>query len=223
MNSSAPAVFAADFDLLIGGVQLAVADVLADGAGEQVRSLQHDADAGLDVVHGQVGVIHPADADGAVLGFVEAAQQVDDGGLAAAGWSNQRDHLTRFHVQREIAEDGLILLVVEIHMIEFDLGEDRIRRLGDWLVLHIRDGVDEREDAFRRGDGVLHFGIHPRHILDRPHHKGDVGNEGLDAADGDPSQRGLIAAVPDDGTQRDAADDLHHRQKEGRQPGCPVG
>jgi hypothetical protein len=48
MKSCAPAICAASFHLFVGGVQPAVADVLADGAGEQVRRLQHHANAGLD-------------------------------------------------------------------------------------------------------------------------------------------------------------------------------
>jgi hypothetical protein len=70
------------------------------------------------------------------------------------------------------------------------------RRTGP--VGHFGHGVEQREDALGGGDGVLNFGEDARQVLDRPHHKGDVGDKGLDAADGHAAVLRLQAAVPDD-------------------------
>ena len=70
---------------------------------------------------------------------------------------------------------------------------------------------------------MLHFGIHARQVLDRPHHEGEVRDEGLDAADGHQAERDLHAAIANDETQRDGGDDLHGGQEERREPGCAVG
>ena len=53
------------------------------------------------------------------------------------------------------------------------------------IVDDLRLGVDQREDALAGGDGLLHLGVDAGHLLDREEHEDDVGDEGLDAADGD--------------------------------------
>ena len=60
------------------------------------------------------------------LGFVEAAQQVDDGGLAAAGRADQGDGLARLHPEGEVGQDRFAVLVVEVDMVEFDLALQRL-------------------------------------------------------------------------------------------------
>ena len=70
---------------------------------------------------------------------------------------------------------------------------------------------------------MLHLGVDTRQVLDRPHHEGQVGDEGMDAADGEAADVALHPAVPDDGTQGKGGDDLHGRQEERRKPGGPVG
>ncbi len=70
---------------------------------------------------------------------------------------------------------------------------------------------------------MLHFGVDAGQVLDRPEHKRDVGDKRLDAADRHAAQLGLQAAVPDDATHGHRADELYRRQKQGREPGRPVG
>ena len=143
--------------------------------------------------------------------------------LAAAGGAHQGDGFARPHPQREVAQHRLVLVVKEFDVIELDLtlqaaGVDGVRP-----VHHLGHGVDQREHALARGDGVLHISIHARHVLDGPEHEGDIGHEGLDAADGDEPGAGLQPAKPGNAAQRHGADDLHRRQEQGRQPGGVVG
>ena len=209
-------------DLLIGGLQPPVADVLADGAREQVRRLQHHADARLDGFQRQVGVVVPADHDAPALGLVKAAQQVDDGGLAAAGGTHQGDGLAGLDVQVEVLDDRHFILVPEMHMLKDDIAADGARVDGVGLVLDLGRGIDQGEDALGRSQRALHFGEHARQVLDGPHHEGHVGKKGLDAADADAFKIGLRAAVPDDAADGEGGDDLHDRQEERAQPGGAV-
>jgi hypothetical protein len=72
-------------------------------------------------------------------------------------------------------------------------------------VVDLGRGIDQFEDALRRGDRVLHFGVDARQVLHRPHHEGQVRDERVDTADGQQPALGLDAAVPDDRAQRERA------------------
>ena len=61
--------------------------------------------------------------------LVEAAEQVDDRGLAAAGRADQGDHLPGLDPQREVRQDRLAVLVVEVDVLELDL----LQQAGDRL------------------------------------------------------------------------------------------
>ena len=71
----------------------AVADVLADRAGEQPRVLQHHARAGAHVAATQVGDVLAVEQDAAAVELVEPHDEVDEGGLAGAGRADDRDRL----------------------------------------------------------------------------------------------------------------------------------
>ena len=69
-------------DLVAGGVGPAVGDVLGDRAVEQERLLQHDADVAAVFFHGKGADVDAVDQDRAFGHVVEAADQVDQRGLA---------------------------------------------------------------------------------------------------------------------------------------------
>ena len=99
-------------------VQLAVADVLLDRSGEEVRILKHNAQGVtqirlLDLV--DVDVVVP---DLAVGHIVEPVDQVGDGGLAGAGGSDEGDLLTRLRIQRQVMEHHVVRRVSEGHVVE---------------------------------------------------------------------------------------------------------
>ena len=121
-----------------------------------------------------VGVVLPADADAPALRLVEAAEQVDDGRLAAAGRTTSAIVSPRRNLQGEVGQHRLACLVVEVHVVELDVAADGARVDRARPVDDLRHGVDQREDALGRGDGMLHVGVDARQVLDRPHHEGDV-------------------------------------------------
>ena len=97
--------------LLVGGVQLAVADVVANGAVEQPRVLQHHAEQAAQIVAREIADVRAADLDAARLHVLEAHEQLDPGGLAGARGADQRDGLAFRHLGREVIYNMLISLV----------------------------------------------------------------------------------------------------------------
>ena len=82
-------------DVLVGGVRTAIADIVCNGAGEQVGVLQHHAQRAaqgrlLDVLHVDAVV-----GDGALLHVVKPVDKVGDGGLTRAGGAYKSDLLPR--------------------------------------------------------------------------------------------------------------------------------
>ncbi len=178
--------------------------------------------ARLDGVEGQLQVVPPAEPYGASLGLVEPAQEVDDGRLAPSRGPDERDGLPLADVEAEVAEHGLSLLVVEVHVIELDVagevrGGPRGVRVGP--VADLGHRVDEGEGALRGGNGLLHVGVYPREVLDGPHHEGHVAEECLDPADADEPPPRLQPAEPDDRPDGQCADDLHDGQEQRGEPG----
>ena len=187
-----------------------------------MRRLQHHADARLDAVQREVAVVVPADAQDARLRLVEPADQVHDGGLAAAGRPDQRDRLPALDVQAEVGQHRLVGLVVEVHVVELDVAADGARIERAVLIGDVGLGVHQREDALGRGDGVLQLRVDARQVLDRPQHEGDVAEERRDRADRHPADPGAQPGVEHDRAHRERADELHRRQEQRRQPGRPV-
>ena len=93
MKSWQKARRAASRDLLVGGGEVAVGDVLADRAGEEVRGLEDDAQLGLEPVEAAAAIVDAVQEDLAASRLVEAAEEADEGGLAAAGGADQGDRL----------------------------------------------------------------------------------------------------------------------------------
>ena len=119
-------------DLFVRGSQLAVANIITDRAGEQVRGLQNHADPGLDQVQGIIFVIVSPDKNLSALGLEEAAHQVDDRRFPTAGGPNQGDRFSTLNMQVEVLQHGLLFFIIEVDIVEDDItlygaGIDRAR------------------------------------------------------------------------------------------------
>ena len=104
--------------LLVGGIQLAEADVVGDGAAEEVRVLQHDAQAAAQGLLRDVPHVDAVVGDDAAAHLVEAVDQVGDGGLSGSRGPHEGDLLPRFGKEREPLEDGLPLHIAKVNVIE---------------------------------------------------------------------------------------------------------
>ena len=136
--------------LFIRGIQIAVTDVLPDGAGEEVGVLQHDAQAApqvrlADVVDGDAVV-----TDLAVGNVVEPVDQVGDGGLAGAGGTHEGQLLAGLGKEADVVEDGLALLIGEVHMVEPHVAGEL-----DEVVVLALDIPDRAQDGAVEGLAVL--------------------------------------------------------------------
>ena len=107
--------------LFIGGGQAAVADVLHNGAGEQVGILQHDAKRGTQrVLFDGLDVVAVVE-DLTLLDVVEAVDQVGDGGLTGAGRTDESDLLARTAIEVDVVQDDFALIVAEVHILKDDV------------------------------------------------------------------------------------------------------
>ena len=121
------AILAAPLDLLPGGVQLAKADVVRDGAGEQVGVLQHNAKAAaqssLRISFDVEAVIENPPA----LDVVEAVDEVGDGRLARAGGADKGDLLAGLCVEVNVVQDGVVGVVGKVDLLKPHVAAQRCR------------------------------------------------------------------------------------------------
>ena len=145
-------------DFLVGRVQLAVADVVHDGAGEDEAVLHHDAH--LLAQRAQLHVAHvvPVQQHRAASHVVEPTDQVDHGALARAGGADERNRLPGLHGEGYVLQNGLFTVIGEGHVVEVHAAGNRrqVDRVG--LVLNVGRRVHDFENALHgrhRGQHVV--------------------------------------------------------------------
>ncbi len=155
--------------------------------------------------------------DGAVVDIVEAHQQLDHGGLAGAGRTDDGDLLAGFGVEREVVDDDLIRVVTEVDILE-------IHPPGRWS----RTGTEstdigrflgfsqELEHTLGRGHGLLEDVGDIGDLGDRLGEGAHVLDESLDIADGDRALDGQVSAQDTDGHIAQVADKVHDREHHAR-------
>ena len=116
-------------------------DVLTDAVIEKRDILQHHPHERPHAPLLVVFEVDPVDEDPALGGVVEAHQELDDGGLAAAARPDQRERATRFEMKGHVAQRRLRLpRIPKGHILETDgveSGEgDRVGSIG-MFGLHI--------------------------------------------------------------------------------------
>ena len=187
----------------------AIADIGGDGAAKKERLLGHDADLPAQIAQLDLAYIHPVDLDHPLVGVVETGQQADGGSFTHPGLAHQADHLARLHVEVEVIEHRLALVVAEAHLAQghppFD--ERHGHRIG--VFVRLGRGVEDLEDPLGAGKGPGHPGIDLAEPLygsvEQPH----IAVEGQQGADAQGTAQDLAAPkVPDDGHPH-AADQVH--------------
>ena len=139
-------------DLLVGGIQASVADVLAHVAGEDEGVLKHDPHLPAQGGQGHVAHVMPVHANAALGHVVETRKKVDDGGLAGTRGPHQGDRAACRHMEvhqvEDVAASGLVL---EYHVVEVHPALDRRQLYGPRAVLDLRVDIQGLEDAFQVG------------------------------------------------------------------------
>ena len=86
--------FGGGHDFLIRCIQLSVADVVPDGAGEQEIILGHDAHLPPQAFDGNLLHVMAVDVHMALLNVVKTAYEIDDGGFSGSGGAYKGDGLS---------------------------------------------------------------------------------------------------------------------------------
>ena len=166
------------------GLGFSVGDVLGNGAKEQKRLLQHQADVAPVVGHRKTADVGAIERNGPFGHVIKAADQIHQRALARAAVAHQANHFARADVQVQALDDGAAA-IAEPHPAQADgalhaLHAHRVGRLRD--VAHMVQNVKNAFGAGRRLLGDRHdaaHGIEP--AIEAP----DVGDEGCQHTHGD--------------------------------------
>jgi len=145
--------------LLVGGLGMAIGDVVADRTVQQRSILRHHTNQLAQAVLRHLGDVLPVDGDLARFQIVETQEQVHQRRLARTGTPDQTDLLARLDIQRQPVDHALVLAVVEADVIITDRALRcrklrRLRSIDDIVRLrHHRHAVIDGADVFeQRGD-----------------------------------------------------------------------
>ena len=171
-------------DLLVGGVRLAVGDVVPHRAVEHPGVLQHHAVQRAQGVAADLFdrlAVHP---DLAGVDVIEAHQQVNHGRLAAAGRADQGDALAGLHVQVKVADKRVGFFVGEVDPLDIHpaLAAGGVGGVGVVRLLGLL--VDDRKDALGAGQGGLQLGDDAGNFIERLGILVGVGQKAGERADG---------------------------------------
>ncbi len=143
-------------DLLVGGVEAAVADIFSDGGMEEEGLLVDDADPAAEGGLGDGFDIGAIDEDGALGGVVEAHEEAEEGGFSGAAGTDEGVGFAVFEDEGDIFKGGLVPvgLVGEGDVIELDAALAVFEGGGVRGVLDLGGAVHEFED-FGGGDDAF--------------------------------------------------------------------
>ena len=220
--------------LLVGGVQLAVADVLPDAAGEQVGILQHIADVGVEPQLAALAVVHAVNEDMSLRRLEEPAGQIDEGTLAGPRFAYDGHRGPLRDVEGEVLQHVLAAVgIAEGHIPELDLAPQRLPVLPLGVegvavflndlrgVLNLRlfvhqvgyplDGGLQRDELRQIGGGHL----------DGVEDADGIGGKGRQSGQLQRLIQHHIAAPQQHDRHRHGAEEQHQRDKHRIKPGCP--
>ena len=148
-------------DFLVGGVRVAPAQVLGDGAAKQHVFLQDHGYLVAQRVQVVVAHVHAADAHGALRDIVQTGDQVHERRLGRAGATDNADGLAALNMQVDIVERlaAGMLGILKAHVIEVD-----------GAVGNLVHGLGRVGD---RGLGGQHLGNAVRRLICHGHHDKD--------------------------------------------------
>ena len=117
------------------------------------------------------------------IDLVEAHQKVDDGGLAGPGRPDDRDRLTRSHVEVEVGDQRFAGFVLEVHVFKRNAPRGCAELDAGGPVRRLLVRSQELEYALSRGEARLQQVHLARDLGDRHRELARVLDEGLDVAE----------------------------------------
>ena len=180
-------------DLLAGGLGAGVGEVVVDRAVKEPCVLKHHGELAAQAVAGQLADVPAVQQDAPAGHVVEAHQQVDERGLAAARFADDGDDLARLGGEGHVVQHGHILGVAEGHVVELHAALAVLEVDGVLAVGGLGGQVEQGQEALGGGEGGLQLADDVRELIDRPGKAPGIQHEGAHAA------------------QRDAAHHVHHR------------
>ena len=144
--------------LFVRRVGLAHHQVFADGARFQPRFLQYHAVVGAQAGAGDLAHIGAIHADCAAVYIVEAHQQVDQRGFAAARGAHDGHMLAGLDGQVQSLNQLAVGHIGEAHVLHFHLTLRVLEHARVGRVGGLRGLGDQLEDARGAGQGVLQLG-----------------------------------------------------------------
>ena len=132
---------------------------------------------------GEGGGGHAVHGDAAALEVIEAQDEVDEGGLAAAGGPHDGYPLARLHRQGEVLDQGAALIVAEGDVAEIYPALDTLQR--PFRVRALLRLVQQGEDPGGAGEGVLELRHHGADVVEGLHILVGVGQEHREPAHGE--------------------------------------
>mmetsp|Transcript_79518 Transcript_79518/g.207305 ORF Transcript_79518/g.207305 Transcript_79518/m.207305 type:complete len:512 (-) Transcript_79518:27-1562(-) len=144
-------------DLLLGVVPpQTICQILLDGFGEELGVLRDEAAEVSDASRRQLPHVPAIQKQGAIRGLVEPHQKVYERTLATSALADQRCRGPGSHVQVNALQDQVLRprLVSELNALQLQVASDVLPAHGFASVgVHIRPGVDERDDTLGGGRG----------------------------------------------------------------------
>ena len=109
-------------DILVGRVRVAVEQVLAHGAGEEVRRLKDVAYRGVQPELRALACVAPVDEDAAGRRLIEAADEVHERGFARARLADDGDVRAEWNIKAEVLENIFVAVgVFEADVVKFNV------------------------------------------------------------------------------------------------------
>ncbi len=184
--------FCRRFHFLERSVLLAVDDIFIDRTVEEPCVLQHHRVSTAQGIALDIAQLHAFHVDITAVHVIKTHEQVDDGGLACARGTNDRDRLAGFCMHGDLVKDCLFGSVAEGDVFKFHVSEDS---LGKCLCLCFVSGfglfVDDAEHALCCGKCGLKFVEDVCKFIDGTCKFAGILNEFGNAAEGD-EEHGML-------------------------------
>ena len=197
-------------DRLGAGAGVAIGNVAGHRVVEQHGVLIHHRDQAAQIGQGQLAQIDAIEGDGAGLGFVEAAEEIDDRALAAAAGTHQGHGAAAGQLQIELV-DHRVVAIGETHAPRFQPPLETGQRGGLGRIHRIGRRIEDGKQLLSRRETLLQGGVGLRQPLERGVAEIERGEEGEETAGGAAAIDHRLAAVDQHGTEAQGADQLHQR------------